>query len=328
MNRINKIKQLHVLSEEHFSDVMDREVIPFLSGICQSGYLSLPSGQGTLYYESYCPADARGVIVISHGFCESIEKYKEVIYYFVKAGFQVHLADHRGHGRSLRETTHPNMVHITEFRDYVNDLHALITNIIKPTAGKLPLYLYAHSMGGAIGALYLETYPQTFTKAILTSPMLAIYMGPIPAFVGQALGWFMVKLHRDQNYAPGQHEFHPDEKWEDSGSSCEARFRYYQTKKEAEPKFQNCGSSYGWAYTSLCACHSMTQKKNCDKITVPVLVFQSPNDTFIKASGISRFIKNTPSAELIQIPDSRHEIYNSASSVIEKYYQTILAFLI
>lgn len=328
MNTVDGNEKLHILPETNFAAAMDREVIPFLSDICQSGYLPLPSGQGSLYYESYCPADAKGAIVISHGFCESIEKYKEVIYYFIKAGFQVYLADHRGHGRSLRETSHPNMVHINQFIDYVEDLHAFITGIVKPASMGLPLYLYAHSMGGAIGTLYLETYPQTFQKAILTSPMLAIYMGPIPAFAAKALGFFMVKLHHGQSYAPGQHEFHLGERWEDSGSSCEERFQYYQNKKEAEPQFQNCGSSYGWAYTSLCACHFMTQKRNCAKVTVPVLVFQSPNDTFVKASGISRFVKNCPSARLVPIRDSRHEIYNSATPVIEKYYKTILAFLI
>ncbi len=327
---LDQQKGLPYLPETDFANQMDQEVIPYLSSICQSGHLPLGAAKDSssgLYYEAYRPANARGAVVISHGFCESIEKYKEVIYYFVSAGYQVYLADHRGHGRSLRVTDHPNMVHVEHFSDYVEDLHFLITSVVLPSSGALPLYLYAHSMGGGIGALYLETYPDTFQKAILTSPMLGIYMGPVPSPFARALGFLMIRLHRQERYAPGQHAFIPGESWQESGSACRERYEYYQTKKETTPLFQTCGSSYGWAYESLCACRQITQKRNCDKITVPVLVFQSMDDGFVKPSAIRRFVKNTPTARLVPIKGSRHEIYNSSQKVLIPYYQEIFRFL-
>lgn len=323
-------ENLQILSEADFEYHMEHDVMPFLSSVCQSGYLPLqdsPVSHKGLYYETYCPPEAKGAVVISHGFCESIEKYKEVIYYFVTAGYQVYLADHRGHGRSFRVTDHPNMVHIGQFSDYVEDLHAFIRSIVIPRSNALPLYLYAHSMGGGIGALYLETYPHTFRKAILTSPMLGISMGPVPSCLARALGYIMIRLHKQTCYAPGQHEFIPGERWQDSGSACEERFRYYQNKKESTPLFQTCGSSYGWAYEALLACRRITQKRNCNKITVPVLVFQSIEDGFVKASGIKRFVKNTPSARLVPVSGSRHEIYNSSQQVLIPYYKDIFRFL-
>ena len=319
-----------ILSENDFDSHMDQDVIPFLASISEYGYLPIDTARGDagrLYYEIYCPEHAYGSIVVSHGFCETIEKYKEVIYYFAKMGFQVYLADQRGHGRSLRDTSHPNMVHINRFEDYTETLHKFITSIVRPRAGSLPLYLYAHSMGGGIGALYLETYPDIFQKAILTSPMLAISMGPVPTFLAKALGYVMVKLGKEECYAPGQHAFIPGEKWEESGSSCEERFNYYQRKKEKTPLFQNCGSSYSWAYRSLCACSQITKKKNCEKIAIPVLVFQSKNDTFVKASAIRKFVQNTSTARLVPINGSRHEIYNSHQEVLIPYYQEIFHFL-
>ena len=323
-------EMIQILSEKDFDTHMDRDVIPFLSSIAECGYLPIDTARGDagrLYYETYRPENAHGAIVISHGFCESIEKYKEVIYYFTMMGFQVYLADQRGHGRSLRDTSHPNMVHIEHFEDYIETLHQFITSIVKPKAGSLPLYLYAHSMGGGIGALYLETYPDTFQKAIHTSPMLAISMGSVSAFLAKILGYVMIRLGKGESYAPGQHAFIPGEKWEESGSSCEERFHYYQRKKESTPLFQNSGYSYSWAYQSLCACSRMVQKRNCAKITVPVLVFQSENDTFVKASAIKQFAANTPSAKLVPINDSRHEIYNSHQEVLIPYYQEIFHFL-
>ena len=323
-------KMPQILPETCFHESMDREVIPYLSAICRSDYLPIDPSRGDdgrLYYEVYRPANARGAIVISHGFCETIEKYKEVIYYFTKMGFQVYLADQRGHGRSLRDTSHPNMVHINRFEDYVETFHHFLLSVVKPNCGNLPLYLYAHSMGGGIGALYLETYPDTFQKAILTSPMLAISMGPVPAFLAKALGFIMVRIGRSESYAPGQHAFLPGEKWEESGSACRERFSYYQHKKESTPLFQNSGSSYGWAYQSLCTCRKITQKRNCMKVTVPVLVFQSFHDTFVKPSAIKCFVQNTPTAKLVPIKGSRHEIYNSHQEVLIPYYQEIFRFL-
>lgn len=318
---------VNIIPDEGFRETMNREAIPFLSSIGEKGYLERGRG-GSLYYEAYRPSNPLGAIVISHGYSESIEKYKEVIYYFTGAGYQVYLADHRGHGRSLRDTDHPNMIHVNRFMDYAEDLHALITQVARPSAGDdLPFYLYAHSMGGGIGALYLETWPGTFRKAILTAPMLAISMGNMPGFCARALARTMVGLKRGALYAPGQHPFVPGERFEESCSACPQRFGYYQEKKEAEPLFQTSGCSYGWAYEALNACRRITQKRNCQKITAPVLVFQSANDTAVKASGIERFVKNTPSARLIKVEGSRHEIYNSPAKVLEAYYRNIFEFL-
>ncbi len=318
--------RVRIIPDSRFRQEMDGRVVPYLASLCRSGYMEVTTGGGSLYYESYRPENALGAVVISHGYTESIEKYKEVIYYFVKAGYQVYLADHRGHGRSLRETGHPNMVHVNRFTDYVKDLHAFVTGIVEPACKGLPLYLYAHSMGGGIGAFYLEIYPHTFEKAILTAPMLGIRMG-IPAISGRLLGRIMMWLHREDTYAPGQHAFVPGEHFKDSCSACLERYRYYQRKKEQNPLFQSSGSSYGWAYQSLNACNFITQKKNCRRIAVPVLVFASTNDSTVKGSSILRFVKNTPTARLVRVPGSKHEIYNSPAAVLKKYYGRIFRFL-
>lgn len=318
--------QIPIIPDSRFEEIMDKKVIPYLTSICQTGYMEILPGGGSLYYESYCPQGAKGAVVISHGYTESIEKYKEVIYYFVKAGYQVYLADHRGHGRSFRETTHPNMVHVNRFTDYVKDLHAFVTGIVQPSCGSLPLYLYAHSMGGCIGAFYLEIYPHTFQRAILNAPMLGISVG-IPALAGRILGRIMMCLHRENTYAPGQHAFVPGKNFKDSCSACLQRYRYYQRKREQNPLLQNSGSSFGWAYQSLNACNFITQKKNCKRIAVPVLVFQSTDDSTVKGSAIVNFVRHTPTAHLVRVPGSKHEIYNSPARVLRGYYDKIFRFL-
>lgn len=319
-------KTIPILPDAGFRSLMEKEVLPYLSSIRRTGYVASGVGSGRLYFEAYRPAGAQGAIVISHGFTESAEKYKEVIYYFTQAGYQVYIAEHRGHGRSVRDTAHPNMVHINHFSDYVRDLNAFIRKIVKPSANGLPLYLYAHSMGGAIGAFYLEAYPGVFQKAVLTAPMLSINIGALPSSLARAFGRVMLRKGRGESYVPGQHAYTPGEQFRNSCCSCPERYRYHKAIKDAIPLFQNSGSSYSWAYQSLNACQSITRKKNCARIKVPVLVFRSLNDDSVRAKGIRRFIGNTPSARLVKVTGSRHEIYNSPAFVLEGYYQKIFRF--
>ena len=103
--------------------------------------------------------------------------------------------------------------------------------------------------------------------------------------------------------------------------------RHRAEKRERIPLLQTSGSSYAWAYESLCACRKILKKGNCEKITVPLLVFRSASDSLVKPSAISRFVSKVPSARLITISGSRHEIYNSPSCVLEPYYREIFTFL-
>ena len=152
------MKQLSILADKDFCKTMDTDVLPFLEQIGFQGYLSLKDGAykqrppsackdryltrpNCLYYEAYLPKRPIGAVVISHGFSESIEKYKEVIFYFAASGYQVYLADHPGHGRSLRYTDHPCMVHIDHFESYTRALHDFVTKVVIPSAGSLPLFL-------------------------------------------------------------------------------------------------------------------------------------------------------------------------------------------
>lgn len=320
---------ISIIPAAELADYMEQRAIPYLTGISTTGYLALPEDSKSkgIYYEYYRAKDAKGAVVICHGFSESAEKYKEVIYYMVSVGYSVFIIDHRGHGRSIRVTAHPNKIHVAHFSDYVSDLHLLIEKIVKPRAVGLPLYLFAHSMGGAIGTLYLETYPDNFKKAVLSSPMLRINTGIFPETAALMIAHSMVRRGNGEAYGLGQNDFIPGERFEDSASSCEERFRYYSQKREATPQFQVSGSSYNWIYEAIRADKFMRSEKACAKIKIPVLVFQCMNDGSVDARGISEFVAHAPSTTLVQMTDCKHEIYNSSDSVLKDYYRQLFQFL-
>mgnify|MGYP002555875746 CR=1 FL=1 len=71
--------------EANYQRTMKRDVEPYLRNCEKDGYIESYDSTA-IYYRTYRIPQAKAAIVISHGFCEFAEKYKEVIYYFLKNG--------------------------------------------------------------------------------------------------------------------------------------------------------------------------------------------------------------------------------------------------
>ena len=223
------------ITEENYAQQMREEAEPYLAARMEAGFDERVAGE-PIYYEHYRADAPEGVIVISHGFTESIRKFTESIYYMLQAGYEVWGLDHRGHGRSYRPgDDDPYVVHAERFEDYVQDLVHLTETRVKPAAGALPVYLFCHSMGGCIGARAIEEYPALFQKAVLSSPMLGVVTGNTPAPLACAV------LRVKGMGAKGREPLSPvtgfKETEEDgavSAANSDCRFRYYCRKKLAK----------------------------------------------------------------------------------------------
>ena len=217
------------IREKDYEKVMRTEVEPYVSSRRECGFDARVKGQ-PIYYEHYRQDNPKAVIVISHGFTESIQKFTESIYYMLQAGYAVWGLDHRGHGYSYRVNDNPFVVHTDRFRDYVLDLKHLTEKRIKPAAGKLPVYLYCHSMGGCIGAWMIERYPKLFDKAVLSSPMLGLSFGKIPVPVVYA-GAKLKSLKRGKDAPVNPTDEFEAEDFENSCDSSACRYHYYYQKR-------------------------------------------------------------------------------------------------
>ena len=105
-----KIK-IEYVQEDGFRKQMKQVTETYLKKYRRCGRFSSYDGTG-IYYRTYIRKKAKGNIVISHGFSEFAEKYDEMIYYFLQAGYSVFLAEHRGHGRSQRRLSNLSLIHI------------------------------------------------------------------------------------------------------------------------------------------------------------------------------------------------------------------------
>lgn len=171
------------INEDTYEKEMIENILPFLETHKTNGTFSSQDGTA-LYYEQYLLPEPKAHVIMLHGFTENVQKYKEPIYYFLKQGYSVSLLDHRSHGYSERQSDDIYQVHIDSFEDYVQDLHTFLTDVVTKDSD-LQYFLYAHSMGGAIGSRYLELYPETFTAAVLSSPMMAIDTGNVPELLSK-----------------------------------------------------------------------------------------------------------------------------------------------
>ena len=313
------------IREDDYEKVMKTEVEPYVSQRKECGFDARVKGQ-PIYYEHFRLDHPKGVIVISHGFTESIQKFTESIYYMLQAGYEVWGLDHRGHGYSYRANNNPFVVHADHFRDYVLDLKHLTEKRVKPAAGKLPVYLYCHSMGGCIGAWIIERYPKLFDKAVLSSPMLGLSFGKIPVPLVYA-GAKLKSLHgRRAEPVHPTNEFE-EEDFENSCDSSACRYHFYFQKRLADRKLQTRTASLGWGMESAKACARVTSGFWASRIRVPVLLCQAGNDTVVKNDSQLKFLRHVPKAEFFRMPNMKHELYMTDSDMLVQYWERIFAFL-
>ena len=313
--------------EDDFTEYMSAKVAPWLEKEVKEGFFESSDGKKIHYHYALRPA-AKRVVVISHGFCESFCKYHEFTYYLYQAGFSVFFIEHRGHGFSYRMCDNIDMVKIDDFDTYVEDFSCFIEKAVRPIVGSdVSLALYSHSMGGCIGALFLEKYSGVFDRAVLSSPMFTLRANDNPRIVIQLMLTGSRLLGWGARYMPSQGDFDYD-KVSFEGSSCasRARFEYFMSWKRRVKEYRTYGGCYAWGWAAYKAMPLAI--RNAARITVPVLLCQAGNDGMVTPYGQVKFAKQNPSHVKISVyPEAKHELFNAVSPDRERYYREVLGFL-
>lgn len=126
-----------------------------------------------LFYRAWClDAEARAVVLISHGLGEHSGRYEHVAEAFNKKGFHVFALDHLGHGHSPGKRAY-----INRFDDLTSGINALRAEIARQ-APDLPVFLLGHSMGGLIAASAVLEAEADYQGLLLTGPALQVPTPP------------------------------------------------------------------------------------------------------------------------------------------------------
>lgn len=277
-----------------------------------------------IYFEKHEILNSKASIVISHGFCESTQKYVELIKIFNDNNYSVYILDHRGHGKSQKLGKYKNQINVEKFEYYIEDLKLFIDKEILPNNKEL--YLFAHSMGGAIGSLFLEKYNNYFNKAILSSPMMTIDTGKYGQVLSEIIANIFCLLGKGDEYVLGHGPFNSKENLKDSGTSSEKRYKAYFNKQLENEYLQTSGASFRWLKESLKATKKLIKKENTSKVAIPVLLFQSGKDTFVKPKGQNKFAQNAKQCTIRLFEEAKHEIYFERDEIFNKYINEVIDF--
>lgn len=315
---------MEYFGEEDFNKNMEIYVNPFLRLNLREDFFDGHDNSVITYSYLKNPQE-KGVVVISHGFCEFVCKYHEMMYYMYNQGYSVFYIDHRGHGYSQRALEDSEKVYVGDFDEYVEDLKKFIDEIVVLNSSTQNRYLFAHSMGGAIAALFMEKYPDYFTKAILSSPMIEMTYGKMSRWQVKTVLFLADILKWGERYISGQHGFDNVYVYETSSAQSEARYKYCFNARLSDAHYRTYGGTYAWLKAAVRAYYDIM--KNAGQIKTPVLLFQAGRDTLVSAKAQNEFAEKVTNISIEVFENSKHEIFNAYDEDRYKYYERVFEFL-
>ena len=317
------VNRIGVIEEKNYINLMTAQVEPYLEKKRREGVI-LSSDNRELHYEAYEKTLSKGSIVILHGFTESAEKFREMSYYFRKAGYSVFVPDLRGHGKSYHASEKTERVEIDSFDSYADDLDIFIGKVVRPASGDKDIFLYSHSLGSTVALLYMIQHNHTVRKAVLSSPMICGNMG-MPVIIAGTVAKLLCAFGGKKISAPGRCVFDPDQSFENSDATSKARFEYYHEKRKNESLYQTSGPSFGWVKASLEARDKILSADAVRNLNTELLLFKPEEDRQLLSEYTEKFAA-LADVKIKKVRNSKHEIFMSNDEVIEWYVEKILKF--
>lgn len=314
---------LRILTEENFNENMS--AITEQLALCRregefSGFDSKP-----LYYEYFRRPGSRGAVVIVHGLSEFTGKYHEFAWYLLTQGYDVFLYDQRCHGRSCRLTAHNDLIHVDNFSDYQKDLHRFVCDVVRKVTD-LPLYLYAHSMGGAAALQYLAEHPDVFRKALLSAPMLEPITGSVPPVVARwGLGTYLLFGDGTKKFGTTR-EFDPDYPFSRSHDQSRARFERNLELRRSNPCYRTTPLSIRWIHQSVRLRPALLRKRFLNKLKTPILMLCAEHDTVVNTVVQNVFARRCPVCEQLVLPGTTHGMLTGTTESIAEHLQHVLRY--
>lgn len=303
----------------------EKHIEPFWNNNMVNGYLN-GKGAVQIAYAFVIHPDPSGSIVICSGRIETLLKYKELVFNLYNAGYSVFIHDHRGQGLSGRSTVNLHKGYVDSFDDYVSDLYTFVNNVVTPNSITKPLLL-CHSMGGAIGAQYLLTHPDDFSRCVFSAPMFGIKPA-LPIWLAVCL----VKIHLFINsifstepwYFLGQADYTAKTFEQNELTHSRARYAIFRREYDAQKGVKLGGVTNRWLCAALKSIHVILLRAK--EIRLPILLLQAEQDEVVDNKSQIRISALLPHCKTVVLPDAKHEILMETDEIRDKCLREILDF--
>ncbi|MCC2680190.1 MAG: Lysophospholipase [Pseudobdellovibrio sp.] len=119
------------------------------------------------------PGPSKAAVIIVHGLKDHSRRYAETAQKLTQSNYSVYAFDLRGHGDSEGQR-----VWVDSFDQYVNDLQTFYDLVQKKEPNK-PIFIFGHSMGGAIVTLFSLRKSRPVAGLVLSGPALQLDVASI-----------------------------------------------------------------------------------------------------------------------------------------------------
>lgn len=284
-------------------------------------------------------ATEKGALVIVSGRTESMLKYKELVHDLWNDGWSVYLHDHRGQGLSEREPEvkdAPQKGHVHDFQDFVNDLRRFMAGQVL-AGGHGRHVLLAHSMGGAIAALFLQQGGDEVRRldaAVLSSPMLRIKgVGGAPADILSCRVAKDLARRAPSDYIKTGDGYRATPFADNELTHSAVRYERLLRQYEEVPAIRLGSPTHRW-FDQACEA-AFRARTGSSKVRTPVRVVVAGADTIVHNSGAAEFCRGLPAASggcggtgggPIEVAGARHELLIEQDDMRRQALVPVLSF--
>jgi alpha-beta hydrolase superfamily lysophospholipase len=234
----------------------------------------------------------RGVVLLVHGLGEHAGRYDAVAQRLNAWGYAVRGYDQYGHGESGGPRGG-----LTAPARLVDDLADVVQSTRTKIAGRLPLVVLGHSMGGVVAATFAQAHPTQLDGLVLSSPALATHGTSMQRLLLRMLPRIAPNLRVGNGL---------DTRWLSHDPAVQAAYR-------ADPLVHDRISARLAQFITEGGARILAAASSW---TVPTLLLYAGDDRLVDASGSRAFAATAPR----QVVSSRcfegafHEIFNEADA--------------
>ncbi len=261
-------------------------------------------------------ATTRGTVLLFHGYTEFIEKYYEVIQELRARGFAVATFDWRGQGLSTRLLSNPCKGHVEDYAHFLADADRVYAEVVLPDMPR-PHLLLAHSMGGHLGLRFLQEFPDRFTHAVLSAPMLG--WDRIPAPLLRALATAHVAAGKGGAYTWLRGDPDPDSPVNDVTTDA-ARFARNQAFLNAVPELRLGGPTWRWLQQAATSITRILRRDRLARVKTPVLVASAEHDTIVSSARHQLLPARSPAFTVLPVAGAKHEILQETDAIRARFW--------
>jgi acylglycerol lipase len=242
-----------------------------------------------LYLRRHEAPNARGEVLITHGFGELSGRYGALTDHLLNHSYSVTAYDHRGHGLSDGLPGH-----VESFAEYDGDLAKLVSSVGLRSQTKL-LFLIGHSMGGLLALRYVARTSGTLTGAIISAPLIEVAV-PVAAhklMIARVGARMAPRMRLDNEINPSHLSRDPE-----------------VGRAYAADPLVNRKVSAKWFAEATRAMHEVVEW--APRITTPLLVLHGTEDRLASVDATRRIFERiaSPDKELVIYPGFYHELFN------------------